>query len=608
MRHPTLTAITILTLVMLASTAFAAIAFIPSERHATMSRNDTIGLWYQLKNTSPEEACITLETSQDDAYVNTYISQGEICLNGHEETNITMTISTENAPNGTQLVLLEAESSQGNATATAYLGISEEPEIELVAYPNDICRGEQEHVNVLVRNNSDEFKEVELQAENEMLLPYFERNHVELMPYQEKYVELRVHPSPYSAIGRHYVSMYAITNDETVKEKVALDVEDCDREEAEFMVEVSGSCFTVDKEEDEKIYFKVENTLDEEQKVYFSVGGELPAKLQTSSAWLEENEEREFYFEVNVDEKTRVKDYDITLRVWNSTGSIEKSLCIRPRKEHVTEAIVKENDLTIKQCENAVFTITLKNEGDYYEDFELDLDEEYARIDAVLSDDDLRLEKKSSKEVYVSINASEYAEEGNYTITLEIDTGDEDIEKELRFRVVPKETEIELHALEITGYASSLRMDENTEKSALVRIRNNGKTALEGISVEITNLPIGVEATFERNINLEPGQEKEFELFMTAKEGTEGEYNAMLLVHNTEASAEKMLSLAIEAPEDTEEEQETATGTMAALFSAGGSALLGLATLVIVITALVLTARALKTPSTNKKKEAWMRG
>lgn len=608
MNHPTLIAFTATILIMLASAAFAGIAFVPEERHANMSGNDTIGLWYQLKNTGNETACISLETDQDDAYIDTHLTQDKICLNEHESTNVTVTISTENAPSGTQLVLLEAKSEQGNTTASAYIRISEEPEIELVAYPNDICRGTQEHINVLIRNNSDEFKEVELQAENEMLLPYFERKAIGLMPQQEKYVELRVHPSPYSSMGRHYVSMYARTDDETVKETVTLDVEDCDKEEARFTVDISTrSCFVVDKEEDEKIYFSVENLLEEEQKIYFSTGGGLPTRLQTSSAWLEEKEEREFYFEVKADERARVKDYNVTLKVWNSTGSIEKSLCVRPRKEHITEANVRENNLVIRQCESAVFTILLENNGDYYEDFELEVDNDNSKIEAVLSDDDVRLEKRSSKEAYVSVNVLEYAKEGNYSITLEINTDDEDFEKELMFKVVEKEAPIELPSLEITGYASSVRMDENSEKSILVRIKNNGETVLENVTVEMDSLPKGVTATFERNIGLLPGQEKEFELFIQTEEETEGEYNVMLLAHNTETSTEKMVTLIAETAEE-EPVEEIVIGSMAGLFAAGGSALLGLAVLVIVITALVLIARVLRTPNTKKEKETWMRG
>ncbi len=602
MNRSFLTAITTILLVLLASNAFASIALLPNMKEANISRNDSIGLQFQLKNLGYENTCIDLETEQNDAYIDTGLIDNHICLNGGESTNITITITTNNAPRGLQLVELEAESDQGDAYAFVSIYVAEEPEIELVAYSNDVCRGKEDYVNVLIRNNSDEFKYVKLQAENEMLLPYFERQELDMVPFEERYVELKIFPSPYSSIGRHYVSMYAITNDETVKKTLSIDVEDCGEEEiAEFSVSVSSSCFTVKKEENERIYFKVTNRLEEEQKVFFSVGGELSANLQTSNAWLEGDEQREFYFEVNAANDTRVKDYDLTLHVWNADHSIEKEVCVRPSSEHNAGIIVEENDLEITECGNAIFVITLQNLGDYREDFELEIENNHSLIKTILSEDDFELERHSERQVYVSVTAMEGLAEGSYSITLKAETREDDFEKILRFKVVEEEQIVTEDGLRILSYTGNLTMDANSEKEFLVVLKNYSNETIEGISIGLTGLPWGVSASEENSISIPAGAERQISLLVNAGPETAGEYNAILQARNSEYSNAKNVSIVITA---IEEEDEAIDLGFAGLFALGGDIAIGGLLLIVVIIASLLLVKVFKTP---QEKEIWRR-
>jgi len=589
--------------VFFSASAFASIALDPGVRSASVSRNDLIGLQFELHNFGDEEACIDLGTEQNDSYIETSLVDDFVCLNAFESTNVSLSIRTINAPKGNYVVLLEAESSEGNSNASVVLSVGGEPEIELVAYPSDICRGEDEYINVLVRNNSDEFKEVELQAENEMLLPYFERSTIDLGPFEEEYVKLRIHASSYSSIGTRYVSMYAITDDETVKKVVAIDVENCGEEElANFSVRMTTGCITIEKGKYQKVYFNVKNLLSEEQRVYFSVGGELSTKMQSYSAWLEANQERQFYFEAFADETDSVKDYEIILNVWNEDYSIEKSVCIRPARIHNPLVEVEKNDLEIEECGSAVFTILLENDGDYLEDFTLSLRNDHGKIKAVLSEKTARVERQGSREVYVSVNVLEGAPEGRYTIAFKARTGTKSFEEDLRFTVAGKGQTVELPELEITGYASSVRMDENSSKSLLVSLKNNGNGEIEGISVELLGLPAGITATRPALVSLQPGQEKTVELEIIASEGKAGEYDIALRAYNPDVSEERQVRLIVEQAK--QQGQDFFTG-FAGLLAAGGLALLGLAILIIVVFALVLIARAVAPKA--KEKEIWLR-
>jgi uncharacterized membrane protein len=597
-------------LLLIASGAYAQISLTPSTKQVYVARNDSIGLQFELRNSGSGRTCIDLSTDQNNAYIETHLSAGQICLNESEATSATLSIRTVNAPKGFHGVKLLARSSNGDANAVVSVYAAEEPEIELVAYPNDICSSREEQLNVLVRNNSDEFKQVQLQAENEMLLPFFKPSSLSLLPHQEKYVELVVAASPSLDEEEYTVSMYAITGDETVKETVELRVVDCEEEETGFSLKVPSGCTSVEKEKDRKVFFSVKNEKQEEQLLEFSVSDELPVALQTDSAWLEAGMERQFYFTVNIPADSAVKDYNLSISVSNNGHSIEKGICIRPQRIHLTYVTVQGNDFEIAECGSAVFKILLENGGDFSERFQLSLvNDNDDVVNAVLSEKDVTVEKHGGKTVFVNVSALQEAELGDYEIELSVKTAAKTFEEELRFSIEGKEepVEPELPGLEIASYPSAITMDENSEKTVFVSIRNNSEETIEGILIKLSSLPAGVTATNESEISLEAGEEQQFELILEAAAGTAGEHGISVSVKNADYSAAKTIRLIVEKKEEAAEQQQApAFAGFASLFAAGGSALLGLAALIILVAVIVLISKAAASPA-QIKKEVWMK-
>ncbi len=598
-----------LILLLISLSASAQIALTPSTKQVYVSRNDSIGLQFQLRNLGSGRTCIDLSTGQNDAYIKTDLSADPVCLNAGETTNTTLSIRTVNAPKGLHDVNLSGQSDNGNATALVSVYVAEEPEIELVAYPSDICAGNEEQLNVLVRNNSDEFKQVQLQAENEMLLPFFKPSNLSLLPHQEKYVKLVVAVAPSLAEEEYTVSMYAITGDETVKETVELRVVDCDEEGAGFSLRVPSGCISVEKERDRKVFFSVKNEKSVEQLLQFSVSDELPVTLQTDSAWLESGIERQFYFTVNVPADSAVKDYNLSISVSNNGHSIEKGICIRPQRIHLTYVTVQENDLGIAECGSAVFKILLENGGDFSERFQLSLvNDNDDVVNAVLSEEDVTVEKHGSKTVFVNVSALPEADEGDYSIELHVKTAAKTFEEQLRFSIEGEEepVEPELPGLEIASYPSAITMDENSEKTAFVSIRNNSEETIEGILIKLSSLPAGVAAAGESEISLEAGEEQQFELILRAAARTAGEHSIIVSAKSADYSAAKTIRLIIEKEAPEEEANGELMPSLVGLFTAGGIALLGLAALIILVAVIVLIAKAAASP-TRIKKEVWMK-
>jgi uncharacterized membrane protein len=570
-----------------------------SQGYVYLNKTDSIGLRLRVENTSSERQCIDFEADTSSGYIEARLAEDHICLNRQEYTYVTLTIKTENASSRSYTATFIAETSLETVELDIGVRVSGESEIELVAYPTDVCRGEQEYLNVLVRNNSDEFKEVELQAENEMLLPYFEDDEISLGPNQEKYVKMHVHPSPYSSLGDQEVSMFAVTSHETTKETVDLDIVDCEglEEDKEFRVRVASGCFEVEKGIEERIYFTVENLAEEGQTIYFSAGGELSAKMGQHKAFIEDGEEERFYFTVEVSEEAKVKNYDVTLHVWNSENSVEKEICIRPEKAHAGFVEIEQNDLVIRQCQNAVFTALVRNSGDYDEDIEVELHNNYHDIDATVSDSSFELEGHSSKEIYVNVSVAPDAALGDYTLLLEVKTGSETFTEELRFSVLEEEQADLDTSLEITGHSTSITMQEGQEKKLFLSVKNTGEKALYGIAIVLYGLPKGIDAESKTGISLQPGEEKDFELNIKADLNTFGEHDLVLQAISGNVSDEKQVKLVVE------EASQSFWSGLVGLFTLGNLAWLGLIVLIVIVI-LALVARA----ASPQQKEIWMRG
>ncbi len=587
---------------LLFSAACADIALIPSSRQVNVSRNDVIGLQFQVKNLGPGETCIDLETEQDNAYIETSLSKEHFCLAENNARTVTLTIRTENAPRGLHTVLLLAWADDGNATATVSLYVAEEPEIELVAYRSDVCSGKEERISVLVRNNSDEFKEVRLQAENEMLLPYFKPSELSLSPYQEKYAWLYIYASPYSTIGSRDISMYAITEDEIAKETVRLDVVDCEEpgEEPAFTVSLDKGCYIVRKGRTEEIPFRVRNRLDSDLEVYFSVAGGLSPRLEKRSALLDEDEQRTFYITVTVPAEAVSKDYNISLKVGGNGYSVEKRTCVTPKKTHYSRLEILNNDLRIEQGESAEFIALIRNLGDYNENFEVEVENPYSKIDANVSYPEFRLIAGNSRELYISVSVAHDANIGDYQLGLEVDVNNSKQGKTLRFEVVEETAapEPSSNTLEILSYPSSIKIDENSSTAITVTLKNSSQQEIEDVVVKLSALPAGIDSTYRSNLSLLPGEERGIELLVSTAFGSGGSYSAKVVAFNQAVFLEANVDIIVAVTEHVEGQvQGIPTGLFAAA-DLGNTLAWGLALAAI----LLIAAAVLRYASGSKQK------
>ncbi len=595
-------------MLMLAVNAFALDLAMYSETSTVfMGSNDSIGVQITIENSGEAAECLTLTGDTDSLYIEAEPSLADICLNAGERTNVTLNIRTIDAPSSGYFAFLFAEAGIEAVFYVVEVKTVSEPEVELIVYEGDICRGEQDYFSVLVKNNSNELKEIRLWADNEMLLPYFEPQEIVLDAFEEEYVKVYVHPGRGTLLGDYRVSLFAEAEEEQVKETAFIDVKDCLDEEIDFIVEFSSGCQYAEKGEEERVSYTVRNLSGEELELKVAVVSDLPTEYD-STILLEENEEKTFRIYVTPRFDDDTGRHDLTLIVWDpATGrNEEKTKCIYVREIEATEIELLENDLKIEQCLSEVFTLIVKNTGDTELDYRINIAEDFdgEGISIDVSDERFELDSKEQKYIYISVSSTEDTPLGEYSFEVIVKFNGESITKTLEFEVVEKLPFSE--DLEIVSYPLQVKAIQGEETTFIVSIENNSEHDMEGITVQLVGLPSGAFAPSLRDVSLKAGHSKDVQLYITTTGVEEGIYKANIEAKTDEFKTSREIEFVVEA---AAEEEELGEGLLAGLFFVGSNVLLGLIVLAIAIALIVLIEKALRGYSSKKQpKEVWLRG
>ena len=599
-------------LLLLAANCFASVSVYSDTDTVFINRNASIGVPITIENNFNEEVCLDISAETDSSYVTAAPSVNEVCLPANSQTSFALSISTLDAPNTTYFAVILAEATGiGIAFHSIEVKILSQPTIEITAFDADICRGEEDYFSVLVKNNSSSFKNLRLWADNEMLLPYFSPAEIRLDSFEEEYAKVFVHTSRSTQPGNYKVSVFAESDSEQAKKIGTIRVKDCLDESLDFSIGVSNGCQYLEKEEEETVSYTVKNLSGEEIDLRVAVLSDLPTDYDRRIT-IEENETRTFKIEVTPRESDESGKHDIELVVWDeeSGETREASKCVYVRKSEGSEVEVVNNNLQISQCLSEVFTILVKNTGDYEEDYRvraLGLDED--TINLSISDTRFKLDKDEQKYVYVSVTTSEDTGLGLYEFDLVINADSETFTETLEFEVTEEQPDRQA-GLEIVSFPTQVRVDGET--GFIVSIRNNSEEEFEA-TVRIVGLPSGASSQSIEGISLEPNETAALQFSINAEGLADGIYSAQIEAKTSEFAATEDFEFVVggeAAGTNEDQEDEELDQFLAGLVVAGSNALLGLITLAIVISLILLIGKAIGGYQKNevKPKEAWMGG
>ncbi|MCX6801585.1 MAG: hypothetical protein NT067_00575 [Candidatus Diapherotrites archaeon] len=592
----------------------------PEYSSIRMARNDSRTVRVKLENNSCEDYCVDLYGRDSSSYIDASSSAGSVCLNEGESTWVSLNIETIDASAGTYTAKLEAQNGSSKATATISVIVescsscgddcdsctncngscsncgscdSSSNCLSLSSASKNVCRGQTNTISVLVRNTSNEIKEIELEASSSTYLATFEESNIELDAHSQEYVELEIYAYPDASLGSHYVNVSARTDDDYEQVKAYFTVKDCEATATQsFSLSMSGTCTALDKGTDKNISFTVKNNTSSDLTVYLQAVADIPTEVQASiDLGPHQSKILKLKASARADEGTG-KHY-VKLYAWAGNYRVYKDACFEVGKKRKTDISLKDNNISIEQCSNSVFVLLLENKGDYNETYSIELSNS-TRAKITLSDKNISILAGKGKEVFINVDVPLDMAEGTYWFDLVV-KGKETFRKRLYFDVV-KAPEKTAATVEIATYPSKIVLFQGEEKTVSVSLANLSSEAISGIKVS-WEMPQGIEAE-NATVDLESKEAAAFEFNVLADEDIEpGTYYGTLSMKVDDKEASKKITIVITTPEQAapaeEGEGQTEEGEglapLAVLASLGqplGIGLIILLMLVIVMVAL----------------------
>ncbi|HLD59318.1 MAG TPA: hypothetical protein VI977_06855 [archaeon] len=582
------------------ASVFSGIEVSPQANSIFMQRNDNVGVLYSFANTTDSRKCIEIRNSFFSDYVSVDFADESFCLNAGESTQIAAsfrTIDAQQADYSASMIFFVDGDSFTVSLGTVLVS-EDSPSLEIIPYPTDVCRGEEEFINVLVRNKTSSFKTITLNAESEILLPSFEQSQIYLDAFQEKNIRLSVHTSRLSQVGKIPVSIYVSSGTDYIKRTVPIFVKDCEGIIfPSFELSLPSGSIAVEKTVSSRIFFQIRNLSKEAQTINAAVLSDLPTYLSNSSVSLDAFEERTLYFDVNARTSDSTGDHNISVIAWNPNNRVEKSKRIIVRPTSLPQVLLQNNNLSIRRSETGIFVFLAQNNGDTNSDFNFYIPNVPANMNAVFSDPDFSLNKNTAQEVYLFVSVAEAAALGDYDLNVIIKSGRKTFFLKPVFTVLEKAGDLE-QELAIESYPLQIQAYANSQQNISVKLRNNSETIFPNVGVSLKNLPEQITSNSFNSIIFNPSESKNIQLSLSIGNIPAGSYPALLEVRNGNETATRQLQIVILSREGAEGAPFGGFG----LFTLGESLALGLVVLIILLlAAIAVTGFA----ASNSEKEKW---
>jgi len=587
----------------------------PDDSFVYMEDNDSLGVQVRLENTSCGDYCFDLRGRDYSNYIDTDVSQDEVCLNEGESTYVNLDIETTDAGNGTYTVRIEAIKDSTTRSASITVKVEDDcPDcdsdcLEVTSYRKNVCRGENSTLRVKIENNSSQQKDVELSASSNTHLASFDNTEIEVDSHSYKYVDMELYVYDDTSLGTKYVYVYAETDDGSVREKVYFTVKECENadEDERFSITMTTSCQSMDKGEDKNISFTVKNLTNKDITVNLQAVGDLPTEIP-GSIDLGPRKSKRLEFNVEARKSDDTGKHYIKLYGWTSSHRVEKKACVNIDKEHKSVVTVQENKLEITRCENNVFVLLIENQGDYREDYEIELSNSTeARI--TLSDDDFRLDSGKGKEVFVNVDVPLEMSEGDYWFDAIVKNSDT-FTKRLYFKVVKPDAPI-LSIVEFTSYPSKVVLYPSEQKIVSLAVTNLADYSVSDVSIEWF-LP-GFLSAENSLVSIKGKETTIIEQGLFANESTApGIYYGTVKMTVDDKEISKKVTIVIldpsteSTPEEEEEWEEGLFAPFVGLVSLGGATGIGLIILLTIVIVMVALKGIIES-DTEVSRPVWHR-
>ncbi|MEM0360688.1 MAG: hypothetical protein QXK06_05120 [Candidatus Diapherotrites archaeon] len=591
----------------------------PEYNSIRMQRNDARNIRVKIENNSCNYYCLNLYGREYSSYIDATASTNYVCLNPGESTWVSLSIQTIDAPSGNYTAKLEAQSGGNKESASISIKVESCTTcgsctsgscLYISSTTKALCRGETGTLSILVRNNSSEIKEVELEASSTEFLAYFEESTIEVDARSEKYVPLKTYVYPGTSLGSYYVNVSARTDQEYAQTKAYFTVKDCEEPDTQsFTLSLSGTCVSLEKGKDKNISFTVKNNTSNNLTVNLQTIADIPTEVQ-GSVDLNPNETKTLRLNASarLDEATG-KHY-VKLYAWTAKHREYKTACFDVEKRRKSVFSVKDRNTTIEQCSNAVFSLLIENQGDYNESYSIEISNS-TKAKITLSEKSFTLAPGKGREVFINVDAPMDLKEGTYWFDVLV-KGSETFSKRIYFSVVKAREKVQAE-IEIAAYPSTIIIFPGETKKVSVALANRSSEKISGIKIN-WSMPQGTSIQ-NAIVDLEAKEVAAFEFNAWASEEIAPEnYYGTLSVEFDGRKISKNITIAVVSPQQpvpAESEGKSSEATqgfwpLSALAALGKPLGIGLIILLIIVIVMIALKGFIES-DTNHSKPVWHR-
>ncbi|MEW6295039.1 MAG: hypothetical protein AB1467_01945 [Candidatus Diapherotrites archaeon] len=488
-----------------------------------------------IRNDTGEKARIELKARPYNSFISYEFSSNGFSLNPGEETITSLNFySSNDAPTGENEVEVIAKyyDYYGNYSVqeeSIFLNVNIMPsyntEVEQinVSYSKKtLCKDRENTIQVRIENNSPYTKDLRISTDSELFLPIVMEDRIELEGHESRYINIKINPSEQLENDSYTINLFVETPDTIIKKAIEFNLTDCAKEkERLFELEFEGTCTSLEKKEEKRIYFTIRNITNEEQTVKLAVVSDIPTELNQKQLVLEPREERYSFLTVKPGQDETIGSHTIELHAFNDEFSAADTKCVQVQKLHSIKAKLIKDFLEIEKGTSKIFEIEIQNLGDYDEEFSARIKAKPSEVNVNFSEKNFVVEKNSKKILYVSINPLPEAESGKQKIIISL-RDSQTINLTLNFNVTeefkPKARE---GFIEIESYPKTIELQAGNTSQIKLSIRNISGQDLENIKVYLEGLQDEI-AAGELNIEqLTDGKAVTVSLNITAPEDIE---------------------------------------------------------------------------------------
>jgi hypothetical protein len=568
-----------------------------------------------LKNKTNARKCFDFDSeSTPYNYLSSSISQSNFCLNSNEETNLTLSVNACGAEERKYFVdVFDNDSNLSMRFEFEVGNCNNFDGFKIEEFDGTICEGESKEVSVLVKNTSLVTKKIFLGADNEMVLPHFDREYINLNAGEQKIVQLTINASGLRSGTTELISLSGDAENYHIEKDLYFDVVNCSEIiKRTFSLSAPSVCFDVRRGQKFESQFSIrresnvgDNCSTTRKDYFLNIFG-ATSELSYNTVSLKEGEGKTILYSLIVPESFSAGRNYITINAtdgleWNSYTQ-NREICLNVLPQSSSSFYVRTQSKDIIWCGSNIFEVEVVNNGDLDENYSLSAFDYPSGVSVSFSENSFIVRKGTSKIIYVSVSTNTTSRVAdNQKIQLKL-IGSTELTSTIYFNIKEKTTFDDIQILSATN---EINMSGNSTSPFNLVIRNNSESTLRNILISIESLPEGVTMQEITIDSLSSGQPINISGEIIAKD-VNGEFVSVFVVSSGQLVNKKSFALNIE------KSNGVFAGMFTAFFSFGSNAfgfggLFGLIFLVIILIVLLwLITLGIALLTTPKQREVWM--